>query len=138
VINLKKGEVNLVAGNLFPNRECTPSFTLNGINIYCVANTKMIRYDFYVPKNKSYFSGIRSGMDADAGAYACAVGKKFIYTWDAHSRLVYVYNFEGKYLHSVQLSKGSYGTSLSFANGYLFVAGEGEAGELIWYAYELE
>ncbi len=138
IIKWKAKKMELVAGNVIPDPCCSPSLSFNGIKLYYLYNNKMAIKDFFILKNEEEIEGVKSGGKKETGSCAIAVGKKFIYTWDASSKLLYLYSYDGQFLKPMMLSKGSYGESLSFAHGKLWVADTNENGELVWYAYETE
>ncbi|HPS27188.1 MAG TPA: hypothetical protein PK269_06210, partial [Bacteroidales bacterium] len=66
-----------------------------------------------------------------------AVDGKYIYTWNADYKLIFVYDMKGQKVKSVEVEKGSYGFSLSYANGLIFVADDGDYATGTWYGYNL-
>jgi hypothetical protein len=51
--------------------------------------------------------------------------------------MIFVYDLKGKKIKTVEISNGNYGFSLSFANGLIFVADDGDYATGTWYGYDL-
>jgi len=66
-----------------------------------------------------------------------ALDRKYICSWNTDFKLIFVYDRKGQKVISVDIEKGSYGFSLSFANGLIFLADDGDYATGTWYGYNL-
>lgn len=69
---------------------------------------------------------------------AVAVSKKYFFTWNSDKQSIYAFNTKGEQVKTIKIAKGSYGISLSYANGLLFVSDDGNYYDGTWYAYNIE
>ncbi|MEI6124315.1 MAG: gliding motility-associated C-terminal domain-containing protein [Bacteroidota bacterium] len=106
-------------------------------------------YDFYLGTLRihslatgaviSTLTGLNYGAGgASMGDAAVAVdANNLIYTWNAGTQTVYVYNQSGVLTQTIVLNSGNYGFSLSITNCYLFVSVDGSYSTGTWYGYNL-
>jgi len=120
------------------NEQSAPAFSHNGKLIYFMEYGNVFVYSMKDKQLKSTLSGLKSADNAAEGGTAIAVDKKNIFCWDAGEQTIYIYNLKGEFRKSVKLKKGSYGFSLSFANGLLWVSDDGNYEEGTWYGYVVE
>jgi len=124
----------------FPDRneQCAAAFSANGKLIYFMEFGELYIYTQKNGKLKTTLSGLKTVDEASLGGTAVAIDKKHIYSWNAGEQAVYIYDLKGKFQKSIQLSKGDYGFSLSYANELLWVSEDGNYEEGTWYGYEVE
>lgn len=108
-----------------------------GKKLYEFKNGILKIYNFKNGKITDTFYDLKHGDDLKDGSTAVAVSTKRIYTWDGYTQTVFVYNKKGEYIKSLSLSKGTYGFSLSYANGFLFVSEDGNYSIGKWFGYDL-
>ena len=106
-------------------------------------------YDFYAGTLKirsmatgaviTTLTGLNYGVGSpQSGDGAVAVdASNLIYTWNANTKTVYVYNQLGVLTTTMLLQSGSYGFSLSIANCYLFVSDDGNYSTGTWFGYNI-
>ncbi|MBN1131834.1 MAG: hypothetical protein JXA39_02085, partial [Bacteroidales bacterium] len=82
-------------------------------------------------------TGLSCGSGSSGDNVAVAVDPYYIYTWDASTRTVYVYNHSGTLQRTMTLDYGNYGFSLSCFEGFLFVAVDGNYSTGTWYGYNI-
>jgi 6-phosphogluconolactonase (cycloisomerase 2 family) len=136
--DLEKGIYSEVFDFSERNEQSVPAFSHNGKLIYFMEYGHVFVYSMKDKQLKSTLSGLKSADNAAEGGTAIAVDKKNIFCWDAGEQTIYIYNLKGKFKKSVKLKKGSYGFSLSFANGLLWVSDDGNYEEGTWYGYVVE
>jgi hypothetical protein len=66
-----------------------------------------------------------------------AVDPDYIYTWNSATKTVYVYDQNGNSVRTMTLPNGNYSYSLSFVDGLLFVAVDGNYSTGTWYGYNI-
>ncbi len=106
-------------------------------------------YDFYAGTLKIHnmttgvvittLTGLQYGIGSpQSGDGAVAVdASNLIYTWNANTKTVYVYNQLGVLTTTMLLQSGNYGFSLSYANCYLFVSNDGNYSTGTWFGYNI-
>ena len=82
-------------------------------------------------------SGLKCGSKGMKGSTAVAIDNKYIYTWDADIKTIYVYDKDGAFKRSFVLKAGNLGHSLSVAYGLIFVAKSEMGKPATWYGYKL-
>lgn len=138
IIDLAEGSFSEVFDFSDRNEQCAPAMSTNGKLIYFMEFGSLYIYTMKNVKLKSTLSGLITSDNAPVGGTAVAVDAKHIYSWDAGSQTVYIYNLKGKFQKSVKLTQGDYGFSLSFANDLLWVSEDGDYEEGTWYGYEIK
>jgi hypothetical protein len=82
------------------------------------------------------FQDIESGGTSGANV-TMAADDQYMYTWDPSTLTIHVYDLDGKFVKNLKITNGSYGYSLSYADGYLFVADDGNYSTGTWYGYNI-
>lgn len=120
------------------SEQAAPAMSPNGKLIYFneYGNISIYNMKDRSVKNKLY--GLKSRDNAITGGTAIAVDKKQIYTWDSDTKTLYVYDLKGNFKKSYILNQGSYGFSLSFVNGMIWVSDDGNYEIGTWYGYKLK
>jgi DNA-binding beta-propeller fold protein YncE len=137
ITNLEKGEVELVLSQAYDIDQATLALSESGKFFYCFYNGQLNIYKFPSGKLVKILYGFDCGNSGETGSCAVAVDAERIYTWNSDYKTVFVYNFKGKKLGSHTLSKGDYGYSLSYANGMIWVAIDGNYETGKWFGYKL-
>lgn len=138
VIDIASGTVQLVHANIFENEQSSLAMDPNGRYIYALDNGSLAMIDLKKGTVVKKMSGFKCGNKGMKGSTTVAVDSKYLYTWDADLRAVYVYDKKGIYRTSFTLRSGNMGHTLSVANGIIFVASS-EKGKLgNWYGYKLK
>lgn len=94
-------------------------------------------YTFPEGELVSTTEGLKCGGSILTGSTTVTVSKKHYYTWNSDEQTIYAYNLKSEFVGEYSIENGSYGFSLSFADGKIFVADDGNYDEGTWYAYEL-
>jgi len=81
--------------------------------------------------------GLLSGEEPATGNSSVAFGDDRIYTYVGEESTLYVYNLKGEMLAFYHLTLGSYGFSLSFAKGMVWLAEDGNYYTGQWYGYRI-
>lgn len=121
----------------FPDvsEQATPALSHNGKLIYFMDYGTVSVYSMKDGSLKNKIYGLNAKDNTMAGGTAIAVDKKNMYSWDADSKRLYVYDLKGKFKKEYVLNDGSYGFSLSYLNGMIFVSDDGNYDIGTWYAY---
>ena len=132
--------------NIYKNPRSSAALDPNGKILYVMDKGTLTMYNFKDGSIKKTLSGLAFGEDnkddpglGKYGSAAVAVGKKHIYTWDAHSnqKKIYAYDKNGNLVKVFQISNGNWGWSLSYANGYVFVSVNQPNSVGLWNGYKL-
>jgi hypothetical protein len=83
------------------------------------------------------FRPLQCGSTYLLGSATVAIGSGYIYTWDSSTKTVYTYTLSGTLFKTTVLSSGSFGPSLSFADGKIFVSDDGNYNTGTWYGYNV-
>jgi DNA-binding beta-propeller fold protein YncE len=137
VIDMVNGTVQLVHSGIYENEQATLALDPKGKYFYALDNGSLSVINAKTGKLEKKFSGLNCGNKGMKGSTTVAVDKKHVYTWDADTRTVYVYNLNGVFAGSFQLQHGTVGHSLSIANGLIFVARSEMGKPAIWYGYQI-
>ncbi len=135
ILDLASGTTQLQAENYFTNGQCAIALSPNGKVLYTLDNGTLTLAKFKDGTKIKTLSGLNCGLEPKYGATAVAVDKDFIYTWDAAAKKIFIYDDKGKFVNSVLITNGTYGFSLSCANGMVFVSLDGKDRVGIWYGY---
>lgn len=120
------------------SEQSAPALSANGKLIYFNDYGTLYVYSMKDGSLKKTIFGLKARDNAISGGTSVAVDKKHIYTWDADTKEVYVYDLKGKIITTLNLNQGSYGFSLSIANRLLWVSTDGNYEEGTWFGYELK
>jgi DNA-binding beta-propeller fold protein YncE len=145
IIDLESGTTELRFEKLYKNPQSAIAMDPDGKTIYAMDCGTLTLYKFKDGSVIKTMSGLSFGADDKTspvigkyGSTAVAVDKKHIYTWDAHSsKKIYAYDKKGNFVKSFQVSSGNWGFTLSYANGYVFVANDGQYRTGTWSGYKL-
>ncbi len=136
VTNLTTGTFEKILPNLYDYYQASVAMSDDGQFLYAFNKGTLKQYKLSDGSLVDTFEGLNYGTTSAADG-AVAVDPDYFYTWDPSKGEVYVYDHTGTYERSINLSNGNYGYSLSMANGYLFVAKDGNYGTGIWYGYNI-
>jgi DNA-binding beta-propeller fold protein YncE len=146
IIDLENGTTELRFENLYKNGQSALALDPDGKTLYAMDRGTLTMYKFKDGSIIKTLSGLSFGADDKTkpvvgryGSTAVAVDKNYIYTWDSHSssKKIYAYDKNGKFIKSFQISSGNLGYTLSYANGHVFVAMDGQYKVGLWYGYKL-
>ncbi len=137
IIDLKTGKYELFKEKLYKNEQAKLTLSPNGKFLYYFSAGILKVYNFPSCTFVKDIKWLEHGM-ANNGAYSVAVSKKYIYTWDAEEKKIFVYNLEGEKLKTVYITDGDYGYSISYAKGLVFVSTDGNYGVGRWYGYKIK
>lgn len=137
ITDLQKSSYELVIPNLYEDEQANLAMSADGKYIYYFNNGTLNIYKFPSGKLQKTISGFDCGKETTAGKSAVAIDGKHIYTWNANYKMIFVYDMKGKKIKTVEIEKGSYGFTLSYANGLVFVADDGDYATGTWYGYDL-
>ena len=148
ILDLENGTTQLVLEAKYKNPQSAIALDPDGKTFYAMDNGTLTIHKFKNGLVTKTLSGLSCGADNKEnedvpigrfGSTAVAVDKDYIYTWDSHSgaRKVYAYDKNGQFVKVFKITTGNYGFSLSYANGYIFVAIDGAGGPGVWNAYKL-
>jgi WD40 repeat protein len=138
ITSLEGGEFTVVHRERYKDGQATLALSPDGKSFYVLDENTVKVYDMADGHLINSFSDISSGSDYATGACAVAVNKSGMYTWDGEKQIIYGYSKKGKFKKSWKVTKGSYGFSLSFANGLLFVSEDGDYNMGDWFGYKLK
>jgi len=137
IVDIENGSYELVYSKLYPNEQSCLALDPKGKYLYAFDNGTLNIYDFVSGKLINTFENLNHGEDIMGGSTTVAVGKKNIYTWDSENKIIYIFDLKGKFIKSVSISEGTYGFSLSFANGLIFISEDGNYFTGTWYGYKI-
>ena len=133
--------------NLYDNPQLSPALDPNGKILYVMDHGTLTMYNFKNGAIINTLSGLAFGADSKDeplskgknGSTSVAVGKKYIYTWDASSKpkKINAYDKKGNLVKTFQISSGNWGWSLSYANGRVFVSQNQPNSVGLWNGYKL-
>jgi len=137
ITNLQKGEFRFIHSGLYSNSDASIDINNEKSFVYSFDKGVLSHFSFSEGKKVYEINGLKHGPGIEGGEAAIAFGKKHLFTWNAKTKVVYIYDLSGKLLHKVQIAIGDYGPSLSFANNLLFVSSSKDEGLGIWFEYDL-
>jgi len=137
IINLETGIYEVMYKNVYINDQASLTLGTKGKFLYSFNKGDLDIYKFSTGKRIKTLTGFNCGEGFMGGDAVAAVDSKYIYTWGVYKKTVYIYTLKGKEVKTVELSDGNYGSSLSYANGYIFVSVDGNNNVGTWYAYDL-
>jgi 6-phosphogluconolactonase (cycloisomerase 2 family) len=152
IVDLDNGTTQLLFENLYTNPQSSIALDPKGKIIYVMESGTLTMYKTKDGSVIKTLSGLSYGADdkpksgsddilkkGKYGSTAVAVDNNYIYTWDSHSdsREIYAYDKYGVFIKSFKISDGNWGYTLSYANGYVFVATDGNGKIGTWYGYKL-
>lgn len=137
ITNMEKREVKEVLKKFYPNENAGLAMSPDGKLLYYLEDGTLSIYKFPGGKLVKTLKGFSCGNNFAQGGVTVAVDSKYIYTWNSEIQTVYVYDLDGNKIKEVVLSKGSFGSSLSCANGFIFVSDDGNYDKGNWYGYDI-
>jgi hypothetical protein len=137
ITSLAAGTFTTVFAAKMTNGQASFAISPDGTKMYDFASGTVKVYNFQTGALLSTYTGLSYGAGNFGGEFAIAVDDMYMYTWDATIKTVYVYTLTGTLVRSMVLPSGSCGLSLSFIDGYLFVAIDGNYAAGTWYGYNI-
>ena len=137
VIDLASGTIELLYQANYDNEQSALALDPRGKYLYAMDNGKLAVYKFSSGEPERVISGLKCGDGSKKGSTTVAVDNKYIYTWDATKKTIYVYDLEGIFVRSYVVKDGDFGYSLSIANDLVFVAKSVKDRTGTWYGYML-
>lgn len=134
---MQTGRYEKVLSGIYENEQANIAMSNDGKSIYYMSDGDLIIYKFPSGKKSKKLTGFDCGRDFISGSCAVATDGKYFYTWNADYKMIYAYNMKGQKVKSFEIDKGSYGFSLSCANGLVFVSDDGNYDVGTWYGYKL-
>jgi len=137
ILDISNGTVQLLLSGIYENEQTTLAIDHKGKNFYALDNGNLSIYQVKTGKLVKKISGLKCGSKGMKGSTTVAVDKKFLYTWDADTKTVFVYTKGGVFKSSFILKSGNIGHSLSAAYGLVFVAKSEMGKPSTWYGYKI-
>jgi hypothetical protein len=136
ITNLETGSFSKIHTNLYDYYQSGAVLSYDGQFIYAFKDGTIKKYKFSDGTLSQTITGLSFGASSASNGVV-AVDTDYIYTWDASTKTVYVYDLTGKFIRNLTLTDGSFGYSLSFVNGLLFVSIDGASATGTWYGYNI-
>lgn len=138
ITNLKEGKVELKYADLYEDGNSAITFSPDGKWLFIFDHGTLKKFDFRSGEQIHEISGFFCGDKASTGSNTLALDGKYYYTWDSSKKLIYSFSKKGKFKKSFKILEGDFGFTLSYANGYIFVATDADSNSKgVWYAYKL-
>ncbi len=137
ISDMEQRRYELVKSDMYENEQANLAMSPDGKNIYYFDNGILKIYKFPDGKLVKEMSGFDCGKETTTGSSCVAFDGKHIYTWNSDYKMIFIYDTKGKKIKTVEIEKGSYGFTLSYANGLVFVADDGDYATGTWYGYDL-
>lgn len=138
ITNLEDGSFQLVFSELHNNEQVSLALDPKGKYFHCFDNGSLTIYNLDDGSVKERLYGLQCGPDLLSGNSTVAVSKKYIITSNTEKQLLYCYDKKGNLKETIEYNKGDYGFSLSYANGMIFIAKDGDYSMGSWYGYEVK
>lgn len=135
--NLEYGTYSLLFEGIYGNDQAGLALDPKARYLYYLDNGTLRIIDFSNGEVYKTYYNIKCGPDSFSGGAVVACGKKYLYTWDSYEQLVYVYDYKMNLKGSYGITEGDYCFSLSYADGFVFVAVDGNYDVGTWYAYKI-
>ena len=136
ITNIQTGAFTKVFTNMYDNYQSGVALSDDGKYFFAFNKGTLKKYKSTTGSLVTTLTGLNYGTSGYCDAVV-AVDPDYIYTWNAVSKIVYVYNHSGTLIRSLTLPNGDFGYSLSFVDGYLFVAIDGISAVGTWYGYNI-
>lgn len=133
-IDPANGNLTLALSGIFANAQSSPAITPDGTTIL-EHNSGTVRFLNATTGTETASYNVQTGVfPADV---AVATDGNYFFTWDATT--AYMYDMVGRLVTSFNIPTGSYGFSLSYANGMLWTTDDLNSGDTggTWYGYDL-
>jgi len=135
ITDLENGSFQLMYSKLINDDQASLALDPKGKYLYYLDNGTLKIYDFAKGTLADTYYNISCGPELGSGAHSVAVSKKYIITFNSEKKVFYFHDKKGKFKEAVKFEDGDYGFSLSYANGYIFVAIDGDYSMGKWYGY---
>ena len=135
--DLKTGRYEIVTGDLYDNEQANLAMSPDGKNIYYFSDGTLKIFKFPKGKLSKTITGLDCGKEFTSGNSCVATDGKYIYTFNGDYKMIFAYDSKGNKVKTFEISDGSYGFSLSCANGLVFVSDDGNYETGTWYGYDL-
>ncbi len=134
ILDFASGSFTKLYPNMYDYYQSGTALSYDCQYIYAFHAGTLKKYKFSDGTLAETLTGLSYGATSDA---VVAVDPDYIYTWDAAAKTVYVYDLTGKFIRNITLPNGNFGYSLSFVDGLLFVAVDGNYSTGTWYSYNI-
>jgi hypothetical protein len=125
------GSATLLLSGIFAFNQSSPAFARDSIYEHESGTVRVL--DLATGQLQRTITGLQSG--GFPSSEAIATDGDHLFTWNGTT--VFMYDFVGRRITSFDLSNGTWGFSLSFANGLLWTADDVGAGTSTWFGYQL-
>ncbi len=136
ITSLEDGSFQLIYSKLYKNAQASLALGPKGKYLYDLDDGTLRVYDFTKGTLADTYYGISCGSELGSGNLSVAVSKKYIITLNTEKQVFYIHDKKGKLKETIYYKDGDYGFSLSYANGYIFVAKDGDYGMGKWFGYK--
>jgi WD40 repeat protein len=137
--DLPSGTFELVFEGLYENKNAGLAMGPKGKYLYYFSDGELRVIKMKTGETIKVMGGIKSGSKPATGSAVVAVDEdEHLFTWDSSTKTLYVYVLDtGEFIKEVKLNQGSFGFSLSYADGKVFVAVDGDGKTGTWYGYRI-
>jgi len=136
--SLEEGSFQLVFSKLYKDPQSSLAMDPKGKYLYALYDGTLSIFNFSDGSLKDRYYGLSCGPELGSGNMSVAVTKKSIMTFNSEKKAFFVYDKKGKLKETIKYKDGDYGFSLSYANGYIFVAKDGDYEMGKWFGYEMK
>ncbi len=137
ITDLENGIYQKINTDLIIDPQAAIALDTKGKSLYHFKDGILEIYTFPEGDLISQYEGLPCGDGFLTGNSVIAVSKKHFFTWNSDKQAIYAFNNRGEQVKTIKITKGSYGISLSYANGLLFVSDDGDYQDGTWYAYDV-
>lgn len=134
ITDLSSGKFVKTHQNLYDNAQSNLAMSTDGKCLYAFYSGTLKKYNM---SNGALLQTLNNLNFGTAGIGAVAVDPDYIYTWNGTNKTVYIYDMSGNLFKSITLTDGSFGLSLSFVDGILFVSNDGNYAVGKWYGFNI-
>lgn len=134
ITNLATGDFTTISTITMQSIQASFALSPDGTKLYDFLDGTLNIYSFPGGSLIKTLTGLEAGTNSNA---VVAADPDYIYTWDASTGTVYVYDHSGSLQREMTLPIGNYGFSLSFVDGFLFVSIDGNYSTGSWYGYNI-
>jgi DNA-binding beta-propeller fold protein YncE len=138
ITDLENGSFSIYFEEFYSNDQAGLALDPKGEKLYYLDMGTLRIYDFNTGELKNTYYNIKCGPTSFDGGAVVAVGKKFVYTWNAVDQEIYLFDQNLKYLKTIKVTEGDYGFSLSYTKKYVFVSEDGDYDVGTWYGYKIK
>ncbi len=137
ITNLAGGAFITVFPSAMHDAQASFAISPDGSKFYDFASGTLYVHDFATGVITDTLIGLSFGPGNFGGNAAVAVDSNYIYTCDASTKNVYIYDQLGSLVQTLPLDSGDNGHALSIANNLLFISKDGNYNTGTWYGYSL-